>query len=236
MSLRSAPIRFGSSVRPFYFRERSSDEVVIKQIFVDQHYDLSWLARGPDLRAFLKERTVQGSSPLIVDAGANIGASPLYFLTAFPVAQVVAVEPDDGNFEILSKNVEGTGVETIRAAVASRVGPVRLVDPGRGHWAYRTEAAEGQAGTIPCVTIGSIYGAHPECFPFLVKIDIEGAEGELFSANTEWVASTPVIVIELHDWLLPRGRTSQSFLRCISELNRDFVYRGENVFSIANDL
>jgi hypothetical protein len=69
-----------------------------------------------------------------------------------------------------------------------------------------------------------------------VKIDIEGAEAELFSANTEWVDQTPLIIIELHDWLLSRQGISRNFLRCVSSLDRDFVHIGENIFSVKNDL
>ena len=74
------------------------------------------------------------------------------------------------------------------------------------------------------------------CEPFIVKIDIEGGEQDVFSGNTEWVARTPVLIIELHDWLIPKGGTSGPFLKCISALDRDFVYIGEAIFSIANDL
>lgn len=70
----------------------------------------------------------------------------------------------------------------------------------------------------------------------MVKIDIEGGESDLFSANTEWVAKTPLIIIELHDWLLTGTANSRTFLQCIAGHNRDFVHIGENVFSIDNDL
>ena len=69
-----------------------------------------------------------------------------------------------------------------------------------------------------------------------MKVDIEGAEKDLFRSNTEWVAVTPIIIVELHDWLLPKGGTSRPFLQCVSKLDRDFVYLGEDVYSIANDL
>jgi hypothetical protein len=70
--------------------------------------------------------------------------------------------------------------------------------------------------------------------PFIAKIDIEGGEAELFAAETGWVDQFPLLIVELHDWLLPRAGTSRSFLRCVAGLDRDFVYLGENVFSIAN--
>jgi hypothetical protein len=69
-----------------------------------------------------------------------------------------------------------------------------------------------------------------------VKVDIEGAEADLFSGNTEWVELTPIIIVELHDWMLPKKGTSRPFLQCISKLDRDFIYLGEDVYSIANDL
>ena len=63
----------------------------------------------------------------------------------------------------------------------------------------------------------------------MAKIDIEGAEQDLFSDNIEWITLTPLLIVELHDWLLPKGRTSRPFLECISKLDRDFV-------SIAQDI
>ena len=37
----------------------------------------------------------------------------------------------------------------------------------------------------------------------LIKIDIEGGESELFEKNIEWIEKFPLIIIELHDWMLP---------------------------------
>jgi hypothetical protein len=45
-----------------------------------------------------------------------------------------------------------------------------------------------------------------------------------------------VLVIELHDWMLPRAANSGPFLREIAVRDRDFVYHGENIFSISNQL
>jgi len=42
----------------------------------------------------------------IVDAGANVGCSTVYFKLLFPNAKVVAIEPESGNFNILKKNIE----------------------------------------------------------------------------------------------------------------------------------
>jgi hypothetical protein len=50
------------------------------------------------------------------------------------------------------------------------------------------------------------------------------------------VTDVPVIIIELHDWLLPKQGSSKPFLKCIADLDRDFVYIRENVFSVKNAL
>lgn len=236
----STSFQFGANVRQLYFRQRSSDEAVINQVLVGQQYDLRRLRRAPELLGFLQQQQTLGRTPLVIDAGANIGAAALYFSLNMPDAHVIAVEPDRENFQLLSKNVLGLKVKPIHAALSSSVGRANVFDPGEGHWGYRTRPVaddDGGAGAVPRVTINDLYSSHPApFFPFVVKVDIEGAEEDLFSANTEWVARTPLLIVELHDWLLLKGGTSRPFLQCISKLHRDFVYVGEDIYSIANNL
>lgn len=237
---KSVNLALGTTNRQFEFRSGTSDEGVIAQVFEHGEYDFRRLRRGRELVEFCEFGAAPRKSPLIIDAGANIGASPVYFAHFFPKARVVAIEPEMENFELLSANTRGFSVECVRGALASRPGLIDLVDPGEGSWGFRTATAgEGKPTnqSVPCVTINDIYQAHAtDCFPFIVKIDIEGAERDVFSGNTEWIARTPLIVIELHDWLFPGKASSRPFLQCISGYDRDFVYVGENIFSIDNNL
>lgn len=234
-------LALGSANRKFNFRSGTSDEGVIEEIFKKGDYNFGRLRRGAELTA-LYTRMSASRSPLIVDAGANIGASSVYFAYSFPQARVVAIEPADSNFELLVANSTDTTIECVHAALASNPGRVDLLDPGQGYWGFRTgTGASSAAGktvqSIGCVTINDIYKTHAhDCAPFMVKIDIEGGEDDLFSANTEWVADTPIILIELHDWMLTGSANSRTFLQCIAGLNRDFVHIGENIFSIDNDM
>ena len=230
---------FGTATRQLHYRKDSSDEAVIAAILGRQQYDLGHIVRVAELMDYAKRAEASGRKPLIVDAGANIGAASIFFAAKMPGARIVAIEPDQENFQLLCRNVEGLGVETINAAVSSTAGRARVVDPGRGPWAYRTQPVaddDTATGAVPRITINDIFQAHTVAtYPFIVKIDIEGAEADLFSGNTEWVARSPLIIVELHDWLLPKAKTSRPFLQCISRLDRDFIYRGEDVYSIAND-
>jgi FkbM family methyltransferase len=235
-------VAVANTPRQFFLRKQSSDEDVVRDVFSRRQYDLAHLPRFEELRSFVQRKEANGGRPLIVDAGANIGASSVYLMASQPKAHVVAIEPNQGNFQLLAKNVEGLNVEAVHGALSSSSGSARVIDPGHGHWGYRTEAADGgqhTAETVPRLTVNDIYKKHERSsFPYLVKIDIEGGERDLFSANTEWVEQTPLIVIELHDWLMPKGGTSTPFLKCVSKLDRDFIYNGTNmnIYSIANDL
>jgi len=234
-------LNIGAASRNFKFRPGTSDEGVIAQVFKNGDYNCRRLRRGAELFGYCElGATSSKKSPLIIDAGANIGASPVFFTQAFPKTHVVAIEPEADNFALLSENTQGLPVECIHGALASKTGMIDLVDPGEGSWGFRTSTSGDGKPTnqsVNCVTINDIYQAHArDCFPFIVKIDIEGGEADLFSQNTEWVARTPLIIIELHDWLLSGKANSRSFLQCISSHDRDFVYLGENIFSIDNNL
>ena len=245
MKLDAMALQIGLFAREFYFRPDSSDIGAILQIFNDGAYDLRKLRRHPELMDFARCNMITGKRPLIVDAGANIGASAVYFSTECPDALVLAIEPDAMNFQLLVENTKDLSVKALHCAISANLMRVRVVDVGEGYMGYRTESCLNPVSSdqiVSCVTMNELYDAHQtDCFPFIVKIDIEGAEKELFSESTEWVAKTPLIIIELHDWLMPKQNTAISFLKCIANQNRDFVTLpypsvSENIFSIANNL
>ena len=84
------------------------------------------------------------------------------------------------------------------------------------------------------ITVSDIKKLYPETIPFIIKIDIEGFEGELFSRNTQWVKDFYLITMELHDWMLPKEATSKNFFKEHSKENRDCYLKGDMVFSIKN--
>jgi FkbM family methyltransferase len=241
IAVEAITIRAGNGPeRAFYFRPDTSDAAVIVEIFSKGGYDLRRLdrtakqRRHADVLAFLeREQQRTGKRPLIIDAGANIGAATLQFLSNFSNARIVSIEPEASNYALLHRNTAGLDVVCLHAAVSAREGRVKLSDPGEGHWGYRTEAAAD--GDIQCVTINDIFRQNAAThFPFIVKIDIEGGEAALFSEATEWVAQTPILIIELHDWLLPKRGISQPFLKSIAPLDRDLIHIGEDIYSISN--
>ena len=235
-ALQTLNIRFeDGGERAFRHRGTRADLGVIAQIFEAQDYSLKPLQRGAELQSLYDRIATAGRIPFILDAGANIGASALYFAKAFPRAHILAIEPARNNFEVLQENAAGLDVDARCAAIGAADGETSLVDPGEGEWGYRTAAA-GTGERVRVLSATRLLAEEQAAgrVPFIAKIDIEGGEAELFSRDAAWVDLFPLLIVELHDWLLPRAGSSRSFLRCIAERDRDFVFLGENVFSIAN--
>ncbi|MFN0027609.1 MAG: FkbM family methyltransferase [Acidimicrobiales bacterium] len=170
----------------------------------------------------------------IIDAGANVGYATRWLAETYPSATVIAIEPDRANVEILRRNVDGLrNVTVLEAALATEVGEIELFDVGEGPWSYRVGAAGEGAGRtvrqVPCVSIGSLMAQYGMDRIDYLKVDIEGAELELFSAAEDWIDKVDAVVVELHDRFRP-GCT-RAFLNATRAFETEFA-RGENFFAL----
>jgi len=209
------------------------------QIFYNDDYGLDKLKRQHDIVARYRDIVGAGKIPLIIDCGGNIGLAARYFSDNFPQAQILCVEPDTNNVAQARKN-NAANIVFLENAIGSTRSRGTLVDPGLGNNAFRistTGSADG-AGDTDIIAINDLLDRYPAgtYTPFVIKIDIEGFESELFSRNTEWVEKFPLLIMELHDWMLPKTANSGNFLKTIANADRDFVFYGENVFSISNTI
>ncbi|MEW6254652.1 MAG: FkbM family methyltransferase [Pseudomonadota bacterium] len=204
---------------------------------MDKSYDLRPLSRFPEFLNLLAQIRSLNKRPLIIDAGANIGISCIYFCAQIRDAVVVAIEPETDNYTILRENVRNLPVIPVRAALSSAHNRVKVVNPDAGFWGFRTESTDDTENSVDTVTIPEILAAHEDtCSPFIVKIDIEGYEEHVFRENFDWIDHIPILIVELHDWLYPKNGTSKTFLKAIADRDRDFINIGENIFSIRNNL
>lgn len=224
----------GSSRKVFH-RATRADIGVIKDVLINNAYEIPSKKHRDDLRVVYQRIVDSGRIALIIDAGANIGTSALWFLKEFGKSHIVAFEPDADNVDFLKRNLHGLDADIRQAAIGSTDGFVTLVDPGYGQWGYQTvSAAEGRCKReAMCRIVSEKIAAGYE--PLIVKIDIEGGEADLFEDHTEWVDVFPLLVIELHDWMLPGTANSYNFVRRIAQSRRDFFHAGENIFSMKID-
>ncbi|EFQ5382697.1 FkbM family methyltransferase [Salmonella enterica] len=238
-ALNSISITLNGQERDFFYRDIHSDRSVIEQNFINKEYSTGMFARDRDIQARYRDILAAGMKPVIVDCGANIGTSVLHFLGEYPQARVVALEPAPDNFALLELNTRGLDVELIPKGVSSSEGMMELVDTGEP-FAYRLSVGQsvsrsvGQSVSLPVTTMTKILEAYQPESLFILKVDIEGGEKELFSGDISRADDFYVCMVELHDWLYPGERTSAPFLRWSAAADRDFIYRGENIFSVKN--
>jgi FkbM family methyltransferase len=217
---------------PIFLRSRTSDIETFIQIFAHCEYDFFGFEQAGALFERYAALCSSNQNPLIIDCGANVGLSAIWFSKRFPQAIIYAVEPSEENFTILEKNIASyANVKPILAGIWDCNTRLRIVNPSAEGWAFQVcESNDAVAIKIPATTMPDIMALADSDEILIAKIDIEGAERELFRSNTGWLDRTDLVIIELHDWMLPWQGTSRNFFSCVGGRSFDFQTKGENLF------
>lgn len=199
-------------------RKRTSDEAVFRDIFLFREYDISF--------DFVPE--------YIIDAGANVGYFSVLYSSKFPNAKIIAIEPESSNFEVLTKNIEKfPNVHAVNAGLWPTSTFLKVVDLQKtGNWGFVVkEVSNSEKYDVKTVTVSELLERYNFDRIDILKIDIEGAEKELFSENYEsWLGKVRVIIIELHDYM--REGAADNFYLAIRKYNWKKIRRGPNFIFI----
>jgi len=203
---------------PVYLRAETSDLPTFHQVFDRRDYDHFDMVEQPRV---------------IIDAGANIGLSSVYFANRFPKATIIALEPEESNFGILQKNTKAyDGVMSINAALWRADTVLDLIDPDEGHWAFQTQEVTNNHSLrvlqkAEAITVSSIMDAFKIEFVDILKLDVEGAEREILDHSSQWIGSVGLIIVELHERF--KKGCEQSFDSIRNHFDSQWVV-GENIF------
>lgn len=148
--------------KPFYFTDAMGFLHSLDEIFADEIYKF----------------TTEKEDPCIIDCGANMGLSILYFKKLYPESKIIGFEPDENTFDILQKNTleYSDSVTLYKEAV----------------WTENTELTFFSEGSLAGSTVVDFSNKNDtkkvkavdfkqylnQKIDFL-KIDIEGAENQL---------------------------------------------------------
>ncbi|MEW6269539.1 MAG: FkbM family methyltransferase [Thermodesulfobacteriota bacterium] len=137
---------------------------------------------------------------LIVDAGANVGFASAYFLSRFPNARVLALEPEPANLALATRNLAPYGPRvTLLPYALWHERTVLRVCAGPREDSARVEPGDGSGDGCVSIDPSSLLELVGASRIDLFKIDIEGAEVELFRhAPERWIEKTDIIVMEIH--------------------------------------
>jgi FkbM family methyltransferase len=166
LTKRQIEFKLPQMANPVAIRTGMSDMQVFHDIFIWGEY------------SFLKpvaERTT------VLDIGANVGYSSIFFAGIYTKCEVVAVELMHPNFEQLSRNTAflGKRITTLEAAVWSHNDGVSIADDtfrDGDAWSHHASEAKDGKSLVPSITMFDLMQKHAMPCVNICKIDIEGAE------------------------------------------------------------
>ena len=138
--------------------------------------------------------------PYIIDCGANIGLSIIYFKQRFPNAKIVAFEPDDKVFKTLEHNKEIfdlTNVELIKKACWHEETVLRFYSEGADAGRAAKYFDEQNIIEVPTVRLRDYINNRVD----FLKIDIEGAENEVLMDIQDLLINVDKIFVEFHSFV-----------------------------------
>jgi FkbM family methyltransferase len=161
---------------------------------------------------------------IIIDGGAHVGMTTIYFANRFPNAKIYSIEPNIENYKLLVKNTFYYNVTAINAALWNKLENVSIFDNGkddkdvcfhiRKNKTSKKEVAKINTITVPCLM--SLYNiTHID----ILKMNIEGSEIEVLESSPEWIDKISSIIVEEHD------RFREGCTETINKYTKDFSTR-----------
>jgi FkbM family methyltransferase len=173
----------------------NNDYGVAYEVFVHRFYDCPRPLPTEDVR-------------LIVDLGANVGFSCLYWLTRFPQARIIALEPHPIHFAQCRANLSANRLlpraELYQAAAGALAQQITLSDAGT------SSAVQADGGSGLSASMLDVFTLLSGRSVDLLKLDIEGGEYAILGDARFDDLAPRFLVMEWHgsprdrDWCLTR--------------------------------
>lgn len=168
--------------KPFKFHDGASFVATYKELFMDKIYQFN----------------PSGRAQTILDCGANMGLSVLYFAQNYPHHQIIAFEPDEAIFKILQENVNTfllKNVKLYKKGVWTRAEDLPFFTDGGMGGRINEEYSDQKPVIIETVPLLDFL---TEDVDFL-KLDIEGAEDEVLRYCGSELSKAQHIFFEYHN-------------------------------------
>jgi FkbM family methyltransferase len=183
---------------PVAYRSGTSDAPLIYSILLKEGRHAEY-ALPPE--SAIDPQTVS----VVLDIGANIGVSSIYFARAFPQATIHAFEPEPGNCELLRANAAAhPRLRVHEVALGADDGSLTLFDSDDaanqgGFSAHGAGINPARSKVVPVRHAGRLLAELGIAAVDVIKVDTEGAEWEILTAfDRKLLSGVRVIMGELH--------------------------------------
>lgn len=149
-------------------------------------------------------------NPIIIDLGAHVGLSSIYFASLYPTAQILALEPNPDTFKLLQHNLTVNSISNVTAlnlALATKPGKQTLFIDTQDDWFSTASFTKGawnhtqtsEAISVETTTLANLLNTYfPNQSIDLVKMDIEGAEHQIIPHAGQELSRIKHLIMEYH--------------------------------------
>lgn len=192
-----------------WLRPGTSDLAVYDEVFRHSEYELP-----------------VSSAAYIIDAGAHVGCASAWFSSRYPNAKIISIEPHPENFKLLTLQASTRpNITPVQAGLWKRMGELSIANPTANTWSFQVTDSSQAPHSLPAVTIDQLLKTHRFPHVDILKIDIEGAEIEVFETADKWIDSVRTLVVEVHDRM--RAGCTEALRRTIGDRAATVTERGD---------
>lgn len=201
---------------PIKLRNNYSDKAIFFQVYHEKQYEL-YNIDFEDVKT-------------IIDGGANVGIASVYFANKFKDAEIISIEPEENNFNLLKENtLPYQHIECLQAGIWNKNESIYINNPDALAAGFMVETNRKEGKHLEGITIDEIMKLKNWHQIDILKMDIEGAELEVFSGkDLAWLGKTKLLIIELHDFY--KANCTRTFFNAISTMRYDAYFHHENIF------
>ena len=163
------------------------------------------------------------TDPLIIDCGANIGMSIVYFKYRYPNSQIIAFEPDKDLIPIINKNIldnKLTNIELRQEAISTKNGETDFYHMGDDSGSLHILEKSFKSEKVKIIRLKDIL-RHKETVEFL-KLDIEGEETQVLEDCAKELDKVNHIFVDYHPTINKKHQSLSKIISILEDLNFDF--------------
>lgn len=139
----------------------------------------------------------------IIDLGANVGVSALFFNYKYPNAQIIAVEPAKENLDYLYKNISCNNIDNVFVVERPVWDEKQILSftPGQCSPSNVFSDKKSNDNSYESITMPQIIEVYGIKKIDILKIDIEGGEIPVLTSNNDWLDIVDNIFMEIHSMI-----------------------------------